>query len=116
MVKDRRLRKSRDFERVLKQGTRRANRLLVLGTFPNDLGQTRYGFSVGRRIGKAVQRNLIKRRLRSIAGELSGREGWDIVVIARKTVSHARYIDLKLALRDLLKSAGLIERCIASPV
>ena len=107
-ARDRRLRKSRDFDRVLRRGKRRANGFLVLGAIPNGLEVSRSGFSVGKRVGNAVRRNLVKRRLRQIAAELVGHDGWDLVVIARKDASGAGYRDLREALGRLLKSFGLL--------
>ena len=63
---------------------------------------------MGKRVGNAVRRNLMKRRLRQIASELIGNDGWDLVVIARKDASEAGYGDLKNALGKLLKSFGLL--------
>ena len=109
MLKGQRLRRSRDITAALREGRRRSNGLLVLGIRPNDLGVNRYGFSVGKRVGKAVRRNLVKRRMRNAVRELSTKQGWDIVVIARQNASKAPYRVLRLALLDLLRSAGLLD-------
>ena len=63
---------------------------------------------MGKRVGNAVRRNLVKRRLRQIAADLVGHSGWDLVVIARKDASEAGYRDLREALGRLLKSFGLL--------
>ena len=65
---------------------------------------------MGKRVGNAVRRNLVKRRLRQIASELIGQDGWDLVVIARKDASEAGYRDLRNALRQLLGAFGLLAR------
>ena len=61
-------------------------------------------------MGNAVRRNLVKRRLRHIAAELIGQDGWDLVVIARKDASEAGYGDLRSALSHLLGAFGLLAR------
>ena len=109
MLKSQRLRRSRDITAVLREGRRWSNGLLVLGIRPNDLGVNRYGFSVGKRVGKAVSRNLVKRRMRNTVREMSTNQGWDIVIIARQNASNAPYRVLRLALQDLLRSAGLLD-------
>ena len=107
MAKDTRLRKSREFATVLKKGKRCSNDLLVLGIYPNSLEANRYGYSVGKHLGKAVLRNRIKRRLREAIRELSLIKGWDVVLIARRSAATATYASLKNALQDLLRCAGL---------
>ena len=80
-----RLRRPFDFERVRRQGRSWSTPLVVLAVLPNDLDHNRYGFAVGRRIGKAAARNRVKRRLREAVRELHPglRPGYDVVVIAR---------------------------------
>ncbi len=75
----------------------------------NGSDTTRFGFSVSRRLGNAVTRNKIKRRLKSAAGKASVQEGWDVVVIARRGAQTADYWTLKRSLDRLLARSGVLE-------
>jgi ribonuclease P protein component len=85
----RRLSRSGDFDRVYREGSSRANRFLVVHSFArrdNEPGDgARLGLSVGRKIGKAVTRNKVKRAIREAFWRLSDRiePGKDYVIVAR---------------------------------
>jgi ribonuclease P protein component len=76
---------------------------------PNGLAISRYGFSVSKRVGKAVTRNRVKRLLREILRALSVKLGWDIVFIARRAAATADYSTLKSSVEGLLSKASLLE-------
>lgn len=81
-----RLSRSAEFDRVYRHGRSTGNRHLVLYTFPNPSAERpRMGLSVSRRVGGAVERNLVKRLLREAWSHaqdgLVG--GQDVVVLAR---------------------------------
>lgn len=80
-----RLRRPFDFERVRKRGRSWSTRLVVLVVLPNELEHNRYGFAVGKRIGKAAKRNRAKRWMREAVRGLHPelRAGYDLVLIAR---------------------------------
>lgn len=82
-----RLSRSGDFDRVFRHGRSHAGRELVLYTFPrSNEGEPRLGLSVSRKVGNAVDRNLVKRLLRE-AFVREGRRlpaGTDAVVVARQ--------------------------------
>lgn len=104
------LRSTVDF-RSLQAGSRsRAHPLLLLRYRRNELDRTRYGISTGRRIGPAVVRNRIRRRLRTILRALDGRteRGWDVLVIARAGAGDATQVEFEQALIRLLTGAGLL--------
>ena len=108
MQRDRRLTRPLEFQRVLRRGRAWADDLLVVKALPNDLGRTRFGFVVGRGVGKAVVRNRTKRRLREIARRAPVEQGWDVVVIARRGAGGVDYWTLKDSLEGLLRRAHLL--------
>jgi ribonuclease P protein component len=104
-----RLRLNADFQRTRKEGKSWANRLMVLCALPNNLEHSRFGFAASKRIGKAVVRNRVRRRMREavrlrrnlIAG------GWDMVFIARPPIARATYAEIAHAIEELLSRANL---------
>lgn len=83
-----RLRKSAEFRRVTSAGSRRAGRhviLLQLRREDASEGPSRLGVTVSRKVGGAVERNRVKRRLRAWfrTHRADFAAGTDFVVIAR---------------------------------
>jgi ribonuclease P protein component len=111
MEKRRRLRENAEFQRLRREGQTLVRPLIVLSFLPNDLGYTRFGFAIGKRIGKAVVRNRIKRRMREAVrtriqeGKVA--EGWDIVLIARRPIAEADFQQVDETIGLLLRRAGL---------
>ncbi|MBC7316260.1 MAG: ribonuclease P protein component [Chloroflexi bacterium] len=114
-----RLTKSSDFERVHAEGRCWSNRLLVMCISPNGLPYSRFGFSVSKRIGKAVVRNRIKRLLREAVRPLCDLTvpGWDVVFIARAGIVQADWVAIQQAVTSLFNMAQLFrheqEPCVA---
>ena len=102
-----RLTLARDFRRVYGRRRRRVGRLVDVLADANALGHPRAGFAVSARVGGAVRRNLVKRRLRAIAaGRLVGSSvGVDLVVVARPGAAEATFAELREELERLLGEA-----------
>ena len=103
------LTKTQQFASVYSRGGSWVSSLLVMRTLVNGLTLSRYGFSVSKRVGKAVTRNKVKRRLREILRTMPLKSGWDIVFIARPAAAGADYTALRRAVAGLLSRAHLLE-------
>jgi ribonuclease P protein component len=108
MRRNQRLTKQSDFATVYRRGRAFAHPLLALRLLPNQLPHSRYGFAVGKTVGKAVVRNQVKRRLREGVHTLPVQSGWDIVVIARSRAAAADFHALRRATARLLTRAGVL--------
>jgi len=106
-----RLRKNVDFQRVRREGKSYAHPLVVLVVAPNGLDQVRVGVAAGRRLGKAVQRNRAKRRLREIMRPLLPflKPGYDVMLIARPPMAAAEFVAVRQAVVELLWKASLLK-------
>ena len=75
---------------------------------PNGLERNRYGFVVGKRVGKAVVRNRVKRLLREVTRSAPTKSGWDMVLIARNPAAAADYYQIGSAVAGLLRRAHVL--------
>lgn len=105
-----RLRGNSDFQRVRREGQSYASRFVVLAFLRNELECSRFGFVVNRRLGNAVHRNKIKRRLREATRLRLPiiKPGFDVVFIARQPIRQADYWTVDQTVVELLAKAGLL--------
>ncbi len=100
----RRLKSPRDFARVYAARQRAADASLLVYAAANALGWTRFGVSVSRKVGRAVVRSTVKRRLRE-AFRLSQRQlpsGLDLILIPqRETAQTAGLAEYRKSLVEL---------------
>ena len=109
MKREQRLRTPADFRRVHDQSPRVwPHPLLVLRVAPNDLPYSRIGITVSSRVGKAVVRNRVRRRLHEAArARLHAlAHGYDLLVVARPPSAAASWPELCAALDTVLHRAG----------
>ncbi len=88
-----------------------ANGYLVLYARPNRLGINRVGITTGKKLGHAVVRNRVRRRLREVyrLNEDKFTPGWDIVVVARSRCIYADFRKLTDAYLSLAAKAGILK-------
>jgi len=107
-----RLRDEADFRRLRADGRSWGGRLMTLLARPNDLPHNRYGAIVSKRVGNAVVRNLLKRRLRETLRGLdrAGRivPGHDLAFIVRPPLAAASFVETEGAVTELLRCGRLL--------
>jgi ribonuclease P protein component len=104
-----RLTRSTDFKRVRTEGKSYSHPLVVLVASAAEQTELRVGVSTGYALGGAVQRNRARRLLREAVRPLVEQmpSGWEIVLIARKPLLGAGFLEIKAAVQGLFLRAGL---------
>ena len=109
--KSRRLTKASEYERVKRDGFTRRGKLLMLNVVAvENSGPCRAGFIASRRVGGAVVRNRVRRRLREIVRQHQHelREGFWIVLVGRGDAADANYRALEHEWLRLAKRASIL--------
>ena len=87
-----------------------ANGFVVLYARKNGTNTNRVGITVSKKLGHAVVRNRVRRRLRDVyrLNEDKFQPGWDIVVVARSKAVTAEFTRLTGAYLQLAEKAGIL--------
>ena len=111
MKKRFRVKKEKDFSAIFKKGKSFSNRKFVIYRLENNEQHFRVGLSVSKKLGNAVMRNQIKRRIRHILIEHKDQlvENVDFVVIARKGVEILDYAEMEKNLLHVLKLSKIYQ-------
>ena len=98
------------FRRLYNKGKSAANKYLVLYCRRNGSQENRIGYTVSAKLGHAVVRNRVRRRLREIyrLHEAQFQPGWDLVVVVRSRAVDAPYQKLEGAYLSLADKLGVL--------
>jgi ribonuclease P protein component len=104
-----RLRRRDEFQAAYRRGRSWAHPLLALHVLPRREG-VRVGVTVSKKVGGAVVRNRVRRRLReAIRVRLpEWRTGFDLVLVARTAAAEASFGDLAASVDELAKRGRLV--------
>jgi ribonuclease P protein component len=106
-----RLRRRTDYLRCYRTGRRRQGSLAIVYFVPNQLGHPRLGITASRKVGKAVVRHQLKRRIKEIYRRWQDRDklpALDLVVHLKTEAGASDFPSLQEELLRLL--SGLCER------
>lgn len=108
------LRKPRDFDRVFRQGRSTAGPELILYCLRHSRPGRRVAFCVSKKLGSAVVRNRVRRRLREVyrlnQEKLAAR--WDLILLARPATLAAPFQALENLFLSLAGRAGLLRKSV----
>lgn len=94
----------REFTKVIKIGKKVHNNSFVIYYLKNSIEHSRYGISVGSKLGNAVFRNKYKRRIRMLINEnnsLYDKKN-DYIILLRKNAINLNYQELKKEFNQLI--------------
>ncbi len=110
MAKLETIKSSRDFQNA-KNGLFFRSTSFLLQAIQNDnRGTTRVGYTVSKQNGNAVNRNRIKRRLRSVSNltfEKHGKKNWNYVIIGKK---NTLIVDFQSLIKELTSAIKKIHK------
>lgn len=111
------LKENRVFRRLYAKGQSAVGPALVLYCRKNGRRENRLGLTVGTKLGHAVVRNRVRRRLREIyrINEDKLLPGYDIVVVARVRAVHSRYHELERQFLRQASKLGLLREPASRP-
>lgn len=104
------LRNTRQFGQVYKKGKSIVNRQVVMYYVKNQSEINQVGFSVSKKVGKAVVRNRVKRLMKESyrANAENIKVGYDIVFVARVRVKDSSYQEVEKAMLHCFKKSKLL--------
>lgn len=110
------LNKNREFQRLYNRGKRNVSPYFALYFRKNGGLVSRLGITTGTKLGGAVVRNRVRRRIREIYrfAEPGISPGWDIVIVARSKTVTGGFHEQKRDLFRLFCAGGLISKAFLS--
>jgi len=106
------LKKNHEFKRLYNKGKSAASQCAVVYSRRNGTSENRLGVTVSTKLGGAVKRNRVRRRLKEIyrLNEAMLTPGHDIVVVARMKSRFVSYKELEASVVSLLKKLGMLSQ------
>lgn len=104
------LKKNKDFQKVYKTGSSKANKYLVLYRLENGCQRNRIGISVSKKVGNSVVRHHMCRLIRESyrLNEKLFLNGFDLVFVVRPQAKDRSFHEIQSALLHLMKLQGVL--------
>ena len=105
------LRKQADFDAVYKRGRSVGDKYVVIFYLKNGLDHTRTGFLASKKVGNSVKRNRARRLMRESYRQIKDKipQGYDIILIARNTISDRSFMEVDNSIVHALRRTGLVK-------
>lgn len=99
------LKSNRDFNRIIK--TIKPFRYKYLSYYIEKTSENKYffGFSIGKKIGNAVIRNKIRRRIKIIVSKYSYQKGFNCIIIVNSDILNKSFSEIE---KDIFKSLNML--------
>lgn len=109
MRKELRIKKSEEFQSIIKRRKVQVNKSYILYYQPKKETKGRIGIAVSKKLGNAVERNKMKRQMRMLIQETVDFHsiGWDGILVAKALFKEQAYSDNKKDLECLTKTVKI---------
>ncbi len=106
------LKQNHEFRRLYHKGKSAVSPFFAIYCRKTGRPESRLGITTGVKLGHAVKRNFVRRRIRELyrTNESKFLPGYDIVVVARTRAIFGRYAELERSFLHLMKKLGLTLR------
>ena len=101
---------NRDFRLLYKRGKSAVSPVLAIYARKNKTSSNRIGITVSTKVGKAVVRNCVRRRIREAyrINEERFAPGYDLVIVARVRAASVSFREIEKNLLSLTEGLGLL--------
>ncbi len=109
LLPEHRIRRRTDYQRCYREGRKHHGPLAVVHFVPNELNHPRIGITASRKVGGAVTRHRLKRRIKEVYRRWKRRErlpGVDFVVHLKPAARDASFEELRDELLRLISRLG----------
>lgn len=103
------IKNSREFEKIIKNNKSFKTKYFYIYKHKHQEDIYHFGISVGKKIGNAVRRNKVKRQLREIISKNHYQNNFDCIIIVRREINDADFLQIKSDLNFALKKLLLIK-------
>ena len=103
------LKQNHEFRRLYPKGKSAVSPYFAIYCRRTGRPESRLGITTGVKLGHAVKRNFVRRRIRELyrTNESKFSPGYDIVVVARTRAIFGRYAELERSFLQLMKKLGI---------
>ena len=103
------IKNSRDFDRIINNNKPYKYKDYLIFLENNTNNVYKFGLSVGKKIGNAVNRNKVKRQLKYILDRLDFKNNFNCIIIVGRGIKEKDFITRKKNLQDALKNLNIIK-------
>ena len=103
------LKESHDFDRIISSNKSMKYKDYIIYIEYTKENNYHFGLSVGKKIGNAVMRNKVKRRLKSIIDKNHYKNGFNCIIIVRKGIIDKSYDQMEIDYNNAIKNLNILE-------